>query len=240
MIIQILYFSVGILLLVNAVYLFFAVNFNLGLLAQFFVSGGCILFSVFFEKLRTINSIPIFVYTVTIVFLAFCFAVFLYGRKNNVKYDEDAVIVLGAGIRGERVSASLAKRLDAAALYHDKNPNALIVVSGGQGKQETISEALAMERYLIEKGVKQDVIIKEDCSTSTIENFSFSLQILKDKFISDPKIAFVSNDFHIFRSEQIAKSLGLDVRHFAADTPRPIVPMIYLRELIAYLDYYFL
>lgn len=240
MIIQILYFSVGILLMLNATYLYFVVNFNLGLLAQFFVSVGFILFSLFFENLRAVDAIPLFVYFATIVFLAFCFSVFLYGRKNSVKYDEDAVIVLGAGIRGERVSASLAKRLDAAVVYHGKNPNALIVVSGGQGKQEKISEALAMERYLIEKGVEMGVIVKEDRSTSTIENFSFSSRILNAEYKCDPKIAFISSDFHIFRSEQIAKSAGLNVRHFAAGTPWYIVPMIYLRELIAYLDYYFL
>ena len=240
MMIRLLYFSVGMILLLNAIYLYFVVKFNLGLFAQFLVSVFFILFSILFEWFINIRIIPIFVYSMTILFLVFCFTILLYGRKNNVEYDEDAVIVLGAGIRGEKVSDCLAKRLDAAIKYHGKNPNALIVVSGGKGKREIFSEAFVMERYLIEKGVEENVIIKEDRSTSTIENFSFSNQILSENLRSGSQIAFITNDFHILRSERIAKSAGLNARHFSAGTTWYILPMIYFRELIAYIDYYFL
>ena len=53
----------------------------------------------------------------------------------------DAVIVLGCGVRGERVSLTLARRLDAALAYLEENPKAYVVVSGGQGAGEDISEA---------------------------------------------------------------------------------------------------
>lgn len=239
-VIKLIYLSVGILLLLNAIYLYFVANFNLGLLSQFLLSGVFIFYSLLFERIQSVDFIPILIYIMTFFFILFCLSVFLYGRNNNVEYNEDAVIVLGAGIRGETVSASLAKRLDVAVEYHAKNPKALIIVSGGQGKQECISEALAMERYLISKGIRKSAIVKEDRSTSTVENFSYSAQILNEKIFGASKIAFISNDFHIFRSEQIAKSFGLDVRHLSSDTPWFTVPMTYLRELIAYIDYYFL
>lgn len=70
----------------------------------------------------------------------------IYGKVDNVIYKEDAVIVLGCGIRGKNVSAILSYRLDKAVEYYRKNQNAVIVVSGGQGPQEEITEAEAMER----------------------------------------------------------------------------------------------
>lgn len=239
-IIKIVFLIAGCLLLLNACFLFFVVNFNLGLLALFLVSTVFILFGFFFEKVSKIRFIPIFVYCMTFLFVLFSVSIFLYGSHDTVCYDEDAVIVLGAGIRGEKVSKSLAFRLDAAIKFHKKNPDAMIIVSGGQGKQEVISEALAMERYLIANGVNPEKIIKEDRSTSTIENFRFSIELLDEYFSKDCSVAFITNDFHILRAELVAKSAGIDVTHLSASTTWYTVPMIYMREAIAYIKYFLL
>lgn len=87
------------------------------------------------------------------------------------------MIVLGAGLRGERVTDLLARRLDAAYDYHLENPNAVIVVTGGQGPGEDIPEARAMKAYLVEKGVPEKQILEEASSTSTEENFCFAREI---------------------------------------------------------------
>ncbi|NCU26351.1 YdcF family protein [Candidatus Nomurabacteria bacterium] len=65
------------------------------------------------------------------------------------------------------ISPKLAKRLEAAIRYHTNNPDAMIVVCGGKGDQEDITEALAMERYLLSEGIPGDIIIREEKSTST-------------------------------------------------------------------------
>lgn len=79
-----------------------------------------------------------------------------------------------APLRGERVSLTLKLRLDAALEYLEHSPNTAVIVSGGKGDGENISEAEAMKRYLVSHGVDEGRIITEDKSTSTWENFKFS------------------------------------------------------------------
>ena len=81
-----------------------------------------------------------------------------YGRNDNVTFREDAVIVLGKGLDGDKVPVNLAKRLDKAIEYHEKNPRALIVVSGGKGNEEKLSEAQAMADYLISRDIAENSI----------------------------------------------------------------------------------
>ena len=48
--------------------------------------------------------------------------------------EAEFVIVLGAGVNGTQPSASLSERLHAAKDYAEKYPNAILILSGGQGK----------------------------------------------------------------------------------------------------------
>lgn len=122
----------------------------------------------------------------------------------------DYVIVLGAQIRGENITRSLKYRLEAAYEYYRENPDCMIVVSGGQGEGENISEALAMQRYLVGKGVPEDKIIMEDKSTSTNENLKFSYEIIKSRGDENVNIVICSNDFHIFRALKLAERIGIE------------------------------
>jgi len=102
----------------------------------------------------------------------------LYGTNDNVTYHEDAVIILGAGIKGERLSLTLKYRLDKGLEYIALNPNAKIIVTGGKGPGESITEAEAMRRYLVSQGIENDRIIIEDKATSTYENLMYSSEFL--------------------------------------------------------------
>ena len=83
-------------------------------------------------------------------------------------------MVLG-GIFTEKVTPMLAERLNRAlSVYQHQTDKCKILVSGGQGPDEPISEALAMQRYLIQHGVPQSSIIMESQSTNTFENFYYS------------------------------------------------------------------
>ena len=98
-------------------------------------------------------------------------------------------------------------------------------------KNENLTEAQAMCDYLLSKGIPQDIIIKEDKSTTTYENFVFSTEILKEKLGEDYSVAFVSNSFHIYRAEKLAKSLGINATHLGAGIEWHTVPANYLREV---------
>lgn len=161
----------------------------------------------------------------------------VFGNKDTATYKEDAVIVLGTGLNGETITLPLQYRLEKTIEYYTKNPNVIIVLSGGQGPDETITEALAMERFLLSKGVPENKMIKEDRSTSTYENFIFSKKLLDNYFKNDYKTIFITNDFHIFRANEISKVAGMNSNHMHAKMEWYLVPITYTREFLAIIKF---
>lgn len=223
----------GILLLLNAAFLAVIANLNIGLLPVVCLGAMLTIYGVFFNKLHTKKLVNAFISLVLLVLLGFGSFLGIYGGKDNADYTEKVVIVLGCGIRGERVSVGLAKRLNKVVEYHQRNPDAVIIVSGGQGPQEDISEALAMKRYLIDKGIDEDKIIMEDKSTSTITNFKYSHEIMNDMGLPEDSVVFVTNAYHVYRGAYYAKKEGLTVNHLGTDIIWYTVPMNYMREMLA-------
>lgn len=172
-----------------------------------------------------------------IVFIAvlFLFMAFLgiMSRTNQAEFDEDAVIVLGCGLHGTVPSGNLADRLNKAVEYHSKNPNAIIVVSGGQGPQEDCTEAEAMYKYLIERGISEDIIALETQSTSTNENYKYSKKILDDVLGEDYKVVYITNSFHSYRAGELARLNGLNAKAYNARTTCSSLIPNYCREVFA-------
>lgn len=153
--------------------------------------------------------------------------------KMNSKADDgvDYIVVLGAQVRGERITKSLAKRLDAAYDYLIENEDTKVICTGGQGAGEDISEAFAEKRYLMEKGIAEDRIIMEDKSTSTYENLKFTLEIIGDK---DAKIAIVTNNFHVYRAVLLGKYVGFkNVDGIAGESDNRLLLNYMVREGLA-------
>ena len=117
----------------------------------------------------------------------------------------DYLIVLGAHIEGDQVTNSLKRRLDRAMQYKEKFPKTRIIVSGGRGTGETVTEAEAMKKYLQQHGIKESCIEMEDQSTTTKENLAFSAAMLPDM---NCPVGIVTNNFHIYRARQYARKLG--------------------------------
>lgn len=152
------------------------------------------------------------------------------GMRSKPQQELDGIIVLGAQVRGTRVSRALAQRLNAAADYLEKHPDAYVIVSGGQGPGEDLSEAEAMSLYLQEKGIPAERIILEDQSTSTAENLGFSFELLKDP---EDEMGVVTNGFHVFRAVHIARAQGVEVTGVAAKTDWWMLPHYMMREAFA-------
>lgn len=142
----------------------------------------------------------------------------------------DYILVLGAGLDGEKVGKTLQSRLDKALEYYNINNDAIFIVSGGQGKDEIISEAEAMYRYLVENGVEKDKILKEDKATTTLENIKFTKEILRDRNDENKKILIVTNDFHLFRAKTIANILDVENDGLASNTPIKVRVNYLIRE----------
>ena len=149
----------------------------------------------------------------------------------------DYLVILGAGIRGEVPSTSLYQRLYASLEYVEINPNVKIVVSGGRGPGESITEAEAMKRFLIKHGVANGQIIKEEKSTSTLENMKFTTEILeKLEKKENIEITIVTNNFHMFRSKFLAQRQGLKVYGYPAPLHPMLVPTFFAREYLAVIN----
>ena len=112
-----------------------------------------------------------------------------------------AVIVLGAGVNGETPSLTLRTRIDAAAAYLEEHPDVPVVLSGGQGPGEAITEAECMRRALVRRGVDESRLYPEERSTSTQENLRYSRAMLEELGV-DParRVAIVTSDFHLCRA----------------------------------------
>ena len=153
--------------------------------------------------------------------------------KMNSKAEKDTeyVIILGAQVRGQRVTKSLAKRLDAAYDYLIENPDTKVICTGGRGRGEDISEALAEKRYLMEKGINESRIIMEDKSTSTYENLKFSYEIIGDE---NADIAIVTNNFHVYRAMKLGKYVGFkNVQGIAGKSDNRLLLNYMVREGLA-------
>lgn len=151
----------------------------------------------------------------------------------------DHVVVLGAGVRGTVPSLSLRERINAAHDYLIANPDSVAVLSGGQGPGEDITEAACMYRELTEMGIDPSRLLLEEMSTSTMENLTFSMDLLESNTGSRPtRIAIVSSEYHIFRAGLFAKELGLESVGIPAKTSWITLRInYYLREIVAVWKY---
>ncbi len=152
---------------------------------------------------------------------------------NSVPIEQnDFIIVLGAQVRGETPSLTLQYRLDSAYEYLEENPQTLAILSGGQGPDEGISEAEAMRRYLVDKGISEERLILEDKSTNTEENLKYSFEIIEN-IKEESKVSIVTNRFHVLRGKLIAADLGKKVGGIGAKNYVYLIPNYYLREFFA-------
>lgn len=153
------------------------------------------------------------------------------GCRTTPQEASDYIIVLGASVEGVVPSRTLEYRLETAYQYLITFEDSKAVLSGGQGKNEDISEAEAMFRYLVSRGIDGERLILEDRSANTYENLQNTFALLGNN--KDLKLCIVSSDFHILRAKLIASELGMQVSGFGAKSYIPLIPNYYVRELLA-------
>lgn len=177
-----------------------------------------------------------FVISILIFIVSFVGVQGLIINEKNQNYDVqvDYVIVLGARLYGDIPSPTLKFRLNSALDYLEDYSDPKVIVTGGQGSGESITEALAMKTYLENKGVNSHQIILEDKSTSTFENLNNSIDKINELTSNkDIKILIVSSDYHLFRAKMIARQFDLTVYTKGAKVPPSVLFKAYIREYFA-------
>ena len=144
------------------------------------------------------------------------------------------VVVLGAHVNADGVpSLMLRRRLDVAYTYLIENPEAVCVVTGGQGADEPVPEAHAMRDYLLARGIAPQRILVEDKSTSTRDNFRFAAVLCS----ADPpaEVIVVTDSFHQMRASIFARSaFPVSERFYALSsyTPWGLMPSYWVRDML--------
>ncbi|GAA2035195.1 YdcF family protein [Catenulispora yoronensis] len=173
-----------------------------------------------------------------VAFLFFCYLSygFVY-RRMPVWRGADFVVVLGAGLLGGRkVSPLLASRLErgrAVFALLDERKQPMLIVSGGKGTDERLSEAEAMAKYLVERGFPAERLILEDQSRTTEENLIFSSRLMREAKPQGFRSVVVTNDFHSYRAALIASDLGVPAQVVGSPTAGYFLPSATIREFIA-------
>ncbi|MDE6796709.1 MAG: YdcF family protein [Ruminococcus sp.] len=225
----------------------FNIGNAVGIIVSGFMTGIFIFWKPFTEFIRKIwntSAGKITVIAVTFilsicVIMAVVISIFMIKSADDPPPNENTtLVVLGCKVKNGRPSLMLKRRLDCAFEYLSEHENVSVIVSGGQGSDEIISEAQCMKEYLTETGISPERIFMEDKSTNTEENLKFSQEIISREGLPE-KITLVTDSFHQCRAEMLAENIGIKPYNISGYTSWYIVPTYWVREWFG-IAYYFI
>ena len=145
--------------------------------------------------------------------------------KGIPAFDKDFILILGCQIKNDGTLTPLLKgRADRAIEFakmqkENAGKNIVFIPCGGKGKDEVLPEAYAIKNYLISSGISDADIITEDKSVNTFENFQNAIKLIHEKStIQNPKIAFSTTNYHVFRSGILAVEQGIAAEGIGSNT----------------------
>lgn len=214
--------------------------FNFGSAVGMGIGLTVILISIFFEKIKSfiksawgrklgkviICTLCVIALTAALYCCVVSVKVLTYTNNDSNIPKNTPAVLLGCKVEGEKPGRMLTKRINAAYDYMTENPEAVCVLSGGQGRDEKITEAQAMYDTLTGKGISADRLIIEDKSTNTKENITNSKALLGD--IDEAVI--ITTDFHQYRTSIIAGRNGLKTYSYSSKSGIFSLPTNVVRE----------
>ncbi len=225
------------------------VNF-LGIILSFLLVGGWVfLFFIDFETSGSQMEVMLHdLITNLLIALYLYFECMLIGTaiayfvtaRYQPKNEIDFIIILGCALKNDGTPTPLLQsRIDRALkLYREQKKKTgkelTFVTSGGQGLDEIVSESSSMKKYLTEQGIPENQIIEENRSVNTLENMRFSYELIR-KINPNAKIAFSTNNYHVFRSGYFASLAGICAVGVGAKTKWYFWPNAAVREFVGLL-----
>ena len=170
----------------------------------------------------------LFVTVLSLCVLYSCFMCVM-GRFDSDKGNEEYVIILGSPLKDNEPTDILKSRLDTAVNYLNGHPGVTAIVSGSRSGHNALSEARAMNNYLVSNGIDDDRIMVDESAFNTHETFLNAKGI-----VNDAKTVFITSEFHVLRSLQMADICGIkNAAHIGAPTPPEQLPACCAREILA-------
>ncbi len=196
------------------------------------------IFGRIYPFFRSLYAFALAFYAVSFILLCG----YIFSQESNalpISELPENTVVLTLGAKVEATGAPgkvLRRRLDTTYKIMTEREDVVCIVSGGQGDDEPISEALCMKNYLTERGIAPERIILEDKAHNTIENVRNSMEILES--IDHGAIAVVTTNFHLPRAEYICSRLGVDMeRAYFYPAPDAGVYTLYTILVREYMSY---
>ena len=225
------YIAAGIILVIAAFLRFALVGYFF--LSNCFVCAAAVVLIYGFLIKRRIKIMLIILSA--LIFLGFCLFAYMeipviIDSRGDKDVEADYVIVLGAGVNGNKPSLSMINRMTPTIEYMAEHPDCIAILTGGKGEGENLSEAQAMFDYLTARGVDPARLIMEDKATSTEENLKFSFEIIGDE-LEEATVAVISSEYHLHRAKTMGRMLGKELLGIPGRTSYPVLRLNYfIRE----------
>jgi uncharacterized SAM-binding protein YcdF (DUF218 family) len=150
--------------------------------------------------------------TATMMFLTVVYLTWMSGQvmeswKSSHGNPSECAIVLGAAVWDGNPSTAMKERLDIALQVYQEKLADHLILSGGVGTGDQLSEARVMKSYLMEKGIPDAALLLEEQSHSTMENLLNSKVIMRDHGYASAIL--VTHGFHALRARLMAESIGI-------------------------------
>jgi uncharacterized SAM-binding protein YcdF (DUF218 family) len=167
----------------------------------------------------------VIVYTVSLVMV-------LVVSQQDERQPADAIVVLGAAQYNGRPSPVLRARLDHALGLYREGLSPLVLVTGGVGRGDTLSEATVARRYLIYHGIPADAVVAQSEGRTTMASMTAVKDWLRGRGLR--RVILVSDPFHMFRLRLEARRTALEAYTSPTESsPISENPVLELRYLFA-------
>ncbi len=168
-------------------------------------------------------------------FLALYLVVWIKSGEDDDAVPSDCIVVLGAKAHGLEPGRVLRARLEQAQKAYEQGLGGKILVCGGKGTDETVSEAEAMAAYLKAQGVPDEDILLEKDSRNTRENLRFAKRIMEANGYQT--CVLVTSDYHMMRARMLAGQEGLSATGSRARSDWPGAWLSRVRECLSWIKY---
>mgnify|MGYP000450452076 FL=1 len=167
------------------------------------------------DKKRKINRmIKIMIIGIIILMIAI-FSLNIYvvnNTKNEIVKEEnvsniegvDCILILGAGIWGDKPSPMLEDRLKEGIVLYKQGTTKKIIMSGDHSRED-YDEVKIMKEYAESEGVPSEDIFMDHAGFSSYDSVYRAKEIFGVQ-----KMIIVTQKYHLYRSLYIAKKLGIE------------------------------
>jgi uncharacterized SAM-binding protein YcdF (DUF218 family) len=167
---------------------------------------------------RVVRGVVVVATVLSVYYLVTLLQVWRAGKEDGPAAAE-VIVVLGAAQYDGRPSPQLAARLDHALDLWEDGVAPLLMVTGGNQPGDRFTEAEAGQAYLVEHGVPEEAILRENLGHTTYESLDAAADVLAAEGLDD--VVLVTDPYHSLRSKLIAEEVGLDAS--LSPTPTTVV-----------------